>query len=389
MISRIAIIGTGLIGASFGLAVRRGRPDLEVIGYDNSEALLIAKKRGAITSMAPDVKSAVQDADVVLIAAPLLATQSLLADMAPALKPDAIISDVCSVKRPVHETARNFLPRGVRFVGGHPMAGSEKRGPTHADEFMFENATYVLCPDNEDTKMCFESEYAEFLALIRLTGARVMVLTAESHDRIAAAISHLPQLLAVGLVHFAGNASHTDSQLLLLAAGGFRDMTRIASSPYAMWEQIISANSDEIYKALDGYISILGELRSCLAAPAGPRAAAITTLKSSNEDDRPNISGIEHFFRSAEATRSTIPKKNKGFLRPLADMFVFVTDEPGAIHRMTGVLSDARINIRDIELLKIREGTGGTFRIGLDTDQDAERGLRVLAEAGFRAHRLT
>jgi len=256
----------------------------------------------------------------------------------------------------------------VRFVGGHPMAGSENTGPEFADELLFENATYVLCPDDGVSSEQFESEFADFLALIRLTGGRIMLLTAESHDRIASVISHLPQLLAVGLVHYSAEASVSDPQLLQLAAGGFRDMTRIASSPYAMWKQILSSNADEVLSALDAYILILNDMRSCLA--------------TSDE------SGIESFFKSSEKTRSAVPERGKGFLRPLADVFVFITDEPGAVHKMTGILSVEGINFRDIELLKIREGTGGTFRIGVDSNLDVNKAIEVLERNGFRAHRL-
>ncbi len=368
MISKVAIIGTGLIGSSFGLALRRASPGLHVTGYDRANVLKTAEARGAINDCAATLHDAVKGSDVVLIATPINIAESLLAEMAPFLKPGAIVTDVCSVKRPMHEMAGRTLPETVRFIGGHPMTGSENAGPEHADELLFENATYVLCPDFEEIPDHFETEFADFLSLIRLTGARIMLLSAESHDRIAAAISHLPQLLAVGLVHYSAQASATDPQLLQLAAGGFRDMTRIASSPFAMWKQILASNTDEVLAALDGYISILEDMRACLA----------------DSDE----SGIESFFRSSEATRSSVPQQHKGFLRPLADVFVFINDEPGAIHKLTGILSGADINIKDIELLKIREGTGGTFRIGVDSNSDVNNALDILARNGFRAHRL-
>jgi len=368
LIKKVAIIGTGLIGSSFGLALRRAKPGLLVAGYDQAEILEAAMVRGAINHNAASLSDAVDGSDLVFISTPISAVESVFSEITPWLKSDAIVTDVCSVKRPIHQLARKSLPDSVRFVGGHPMAGSENKGPEHADELLFENATYVLCPSDGQSSEQFETEFAEFLELIRLTGARIMLLTAESHDRIAAAISHLPQLLAVGLVQYSAVAAVSDPQLLQLAAGGFRDMTRVASSPYAMWKQILATNTDEVLTALEGFISILEDMRSCLA----------------ESDD----SGIEAFFRSSEETRASVPQRGKGFLRPLADVFVFITDEPGAVHRMTGILSRAEINIRDIELLKIREGTGGTFRIGVESDLDADSAINVLAENGFRAHRL-
>ncbi|TDI71755.1 MAG: prephenate dehydrogenase/arogenate dehydrogenase family protein, partial [Bacteroidetes bacterium] len=236
---RIAIIGTGLIGASIGLALRRSNPGIHICGFDSAVVLETALARGAISEIAESIEEAVSDAEIVIVATPISSVESVFKSMAPFLEVGAIVTDVCSVKCEIRDSARNYLPDYVTFVGGHPMAGSERTGPGHADELLLENATYVLCPPESVSFESFESYFTPLVTLLRSTGARLMLLTAEQHDRIAAVISHVPQLLAVALVNLAGAAAESDSELLALAAGGFRDMTRIASSPFTVWDPIL------------------------------------------------------------------------------------------------------------------------------------------------------
>ncbi len=245
------------------------------------------------------------------------------------------------------------------------MTGSEKRGILHADALLFENAVYVICPpDGQPTP---DPRIDALVGLVEQTGAVVLTMSALRHDASAAAVSHLPQLLAVALVNHLGDLSD-DGVSRHLAAGGFRDMTRIASSPYGVWRDIFEANQGPILEAMKGFASRFERLRSRLTAG--------------------ELDALGDAFSEAADTRATVPARSKGFLRPLSDVFVYTPDEPGALHRITGALADGGVNIKDIELLKIREGTGGTFRLGVDHDLDAERAVAVLAEAGFQAYRL-
>lgn len=368
MFERLAIIGTGLMGGSFGLAVRRTYPDLEIIGFDRPEILDKAFSRGAITQMAATLEEAVKTADVVLLCAPVQECIHLMTEMSPFLKVGAIVTDVGSVKVPLGRSAARAFDKSVVYIGGHPMTGSESSGIQHADEFLYENATYVICPREEEDHDAFADQQAPLLDLISATGARILLMNARRHDRIAAYISHLPQLVAVALVDVASSAQEKDPAMLRLAAGGFRDMTRIASSPYSVWREILEINSEPILDALDGLLYQLKGIRDSVAEG--------------------NLDQIETYFRIAENTRSGIPPRSKGFLKPLSDVFVFVTDRPGAIHEISGIMAESNINIKDIELLKIREGTGGTFRLGLESESCADRALEVLTAAGIRAHRL-
>lgn len=367
MATRIAILGTGLIGGSLGLAWRRNT-DSFIVGHDRPEVLEEAEARGAIDAKAADPVTAVADAEVVVLASPPAAALRLLDQIADHLAPGTLITDVASVKTPILEQARDVLADDVRFIGGHPMAGSEAQGIAHATPILFENAAYVLCPPDHADAERLRTEHAGFLDLITATGARPLVLDAATHDRIAAAVSHLPQLLAVTLVNTVAAADDDDQHALRLAAGGFRDMTRIAASPFGMWRDILVGNQRHILDALGHFARRLQTVRNRLI-----------------EED---LDALAASFEAAQTTRRGIPSDAKGFLEPLADVYVAAEDRPGVLSTMTTALYEADLNIKDIELLKFREGTGGTFRLGFAQEADAEAAVDVLTAAGFEAHRL-
>jgi prephenate dehydrogenase len=368
MIQSIVIVGVGLIGGSLGLAWRKQNANLEIVGYDDPGVLERALSLGAISEKASDLQTAVAGADVVVLAVPIRKVRRLLDEIAPAVRPSTIVTDVCSVKAPILQYALDALPRGARFVAGHPMAGAEKGGVENANAFLFENATYVLCPPDEQAARTFDQDYKEFIDLIQLTGARVLVMDAERHDRIAANISHLPQLLAVVLMNHAATLNHEDDAFLRLAAGGFRDMTRIASSPFDLWQDILLVNEDRILDALSQFAASLQVIRNRL-------------IERDYED-------IGKAFEKARKVRDTIPRDSKGFLHPLADVYVYAEDRPGELLTITRTLYEEEINIKDIELLKIREGAGGAFRLSFSNDAVANAAVVALKAAGYTAYRL-
>ena len=368
MSQRIAILGTGLIGGSLGLAWRQRGDDCFIVGHDRSDVLEEAEARGAIDAKAADPATAVMDADVVVLATPLATTLRLMEQIAPHLDSGTLVTDVASVKAPVVEQAREVLGPDTPFIGGHPMAGSEEQGIAHATPILFENAAYVLCPLHASDEDDLAETHPGFLNLISATGARPLLLGAQAHDRIAAAVSHLPQLLAVTLVNTVAEARDNDEQTLQLAAGGFRDMTRIASSPFSMWRDVLIGNQGPILDMLSHFTRRLQSVRNRLIEE--------------------NLDALDEAFGSAQAARRDIPKDSKGFLQPLADVYVEANDRPGVLAEMTTALTEADLNIKDIELLKFREGTGGTFRLGFPNEADADAAVEVLAATDFRAHRL-
>ncbi len=365
-IERIALLGTGLIGGSLGLAWADRCPERAIIGLDDPEVLNTAEARGAIDLKAADPARAVEDADLVVLATPLAPLLGLMEQIAPHLKSGAIVTDVASVKTPVRDQARDVLPDDVTYIGGHPMAGSEHQGIDHASALLFENAVYVLTPPTEQDSEAFETQHAEFIELIEATGGRPLLMDAQRHDQIAARVSHLPQLLAIALVNTV--ARHEDDEALHLAAGGFRDMTRIASSPFGMWRDILIGNYGAVLDALSAFTHTLQTTRNRLI-----------------EED---LDALSDLFSSAQEARAQIPKDTKGFLHPLADIFVEVEDQQGVLHDLTGTLLEAGLNIKDIELLKFREGTGGTFRLSFGDDTAAEAAVAALSADDYRAYRL-
>lgn len=364
----ITIIGVGLIGGSLGLAWKKYVPGIHITGCDLPQVLDEAQALGVIDVAEPEPAAAVAKADIVVVAVPLGAVSEVFTLIAPHLRAGTIVTDVGSVKSPVVAIARDTLSRDTPFIGGHPMAGSEKGGVAHANALLFENATYVLCPPDGMNAGTFLADFGTFIGLVASTGARLLTLDADRHDRIAAAVSHLPQLLAVTLMNDAAGLNAEDDAFLRLAAGGFRDMTRIASSPFDIWRDILAANKAPVISALDRFSVALRDLRE-----------AVTT------GDLDEIAGR---FENARRVRDTIPKNTKGFLHPLADVHVYADDRPGVLHAITGTLLETGLNIKDIELLKIREGMGGAFRMSFADESDASRAVEALMQAGFTAYRV-
>jgi prephenate dehydrogenase len=362
----VAVVGLGLIGGSLALALRRAGYRGRVLGISRQETIEEALRQGAIDEGFGygDLPRAAAKADLIVLSGPILSIVEHLRVLAGApLRPGTVVSDVGSTKREILAAAER-LPAGVHFVGGHPMAGSEKRGLGAADPFLFQNAYYVLTRGPRAPAAEVE-RLGEFLGA--MTGARMVALEAEDHDRIAAAISHLPQLLAVSLVNSLEELGPHRETGVRLAAGGFRDMTRIASSPFDVWRDIVETNRGPILEALTRFSASLGALRDLLEKGE----AASKTL--------------ERDFGRAAATRAAIPRDTKGFLRPLSEVLVVVEDRPGMIAGIAGALAQRGINIQDIEVLKVREGEGGSLRLAFRSREVAQEALGVLAGAGFTA----
>lgn len=356
----ISIIGLGVIGGSLGLAIKQNHPGYSITGYDRSVPMQQALRRGAIDFGASSLAAAVRDADIVFLCAPVSSILSLFPQVSSLIKPSAIVTDVGSTKNSVVKAAKKYFQKKGIFVGGHPMAGSEGKGIQFADPLMFQNATYVLCAERNQRK-----KISSLTSLLHSIGARVLFLSAREHDAVAAAISHLPQLIAVAMMTMAGKKNRTNPAFLQLAAGGFRDITRIASSPYGMWKDILAGNAGEIRATLREFSNLLLQYEKDLR----------TKKTQSNFVRR---------FKEAKTLRDAIPKNSKGFLHPLYEVYVSVEDKPGVLSRVTTVLYKAGINIKDIELLKIRDGRGGTFRLSFDSKREAERAEKTLARADIK-----
>ena len=351
----VTVIGLGLIGGSLCYALKK--KNLMVKGVSSAGTIEKAYGMKIIDegfgySRIPEI---LHDSDFVFICTPLTDIGKKIPQIFQHVDKNTIISDVGSTKSYICSLAENHMRKGIFFIGGHPMAGSEKRGIESSNPYLFYDAVYVLTPLPDTPKKVTK----KISSLISLLGAKVMILTPELHDEIAASVSHLPQLLAVLLTdHLAGK----DNDLFRnLAAGGFRDMTRIASSSYSIWRDIIKTNIKEVKKTLVDFQEELSVLTECL------------------DDDE----YLDRSFSIAQRERKTIPRYSKGFLKPLIDVRVAVKDKQGELAKITNTIYYHEINIKDIEIVNIREGEGGILRLGFSEKNDAHRAASALQAIGY------
>ncbi len=340
------------MGGSLALATRRVLPEITVLGVDYPEVLKLARGKEAIHGGYPpeELERAAAEGDIVFLATPIRTILGLIPRAAAAMRQGTILTDLGSTKEEICRVAAEAVPEEVHFVGGHPLTGAEGSGFRAADPFLFQNALYVLTPLPGS-----EGAAARLEAFLEALGAIPVVMEPGLHDEIAAYVSHLPQLLAVALVNTVGRKEG----FLPFAAGGFRDLTRIASSPYGIWEDILATNAARVDRALGELIGELSRLRERLSE------------------------GLGEDFSRARTLRASIPKRAKGFVKEFPSVRVVVPDRVGALAEVTGALGAAGINIKDLELMRVREGIGGTFRIYVGSQGEAEEAAKVLRALGY------
>ncbi len=268
---RVAIIGTGMIGGSFALALRKHYPDSVVVGWDKAQVLRQALEHGAIHEGIPDLSLAIAGTDLIYVSLPVGHTIELLPEIARLAPPNALVTDASSTKRSVCAVAADsFHEGGAHFLAGHPMAGKEISGIAAADANLFRGSKYALIRASAKEKAVKEREQrvAGFVTLIEKLGAEPVWLDAEAHDRAAAVVSHLPQLLAVALAGVVRSQTDETGLPVTLAGRGLRDALRLAGSPYSVWRDIILTNSDNLDRVLDQMIQALEQVRSDLRTRA-------------------------------------------------------------------------------------------------------------------------
>lgn len=278
----IAIVGVGLIGGSLGMAAKKHGLANRVIGIGrNEQKLMCAKILGAIDEYSMDIENGGSEADLVVICTPVRLIVPTLERMAASLKDGAVITDVGSTKGEVVEKAEAVLPEGVHFVGGHPMAGSEQAGVEAAFADLFRDATYVFTStDNTDL-----NSLGRLTSLADALGANVEIMTPEEHDKAAAIISHLPHVMSAALLEIAEKAQHESGKVFRLAAGSFKDLTRVSDSPAEIWRDICLTNRGSLLEAVNQFENVLAEFKQALI-----------------DGDKEKIS---RFFEQASKIRST------------------------------------------------------------------------------------
>ena len=356
---RVAILGVGLIGGSLGMSLCSRGLAGEVVGAGSRvENLRLAVELGAVNRYAGTLAEGVAGADLVIIATPVSATITVLREILPHLAPGAVVTDVGSTKDEIVQTAENMLPNGIGFVGGHPMAGSEQNGVRGADPYLFENAFYLITP----TAKTLPGALEKVRKLAIGVGAKVVEIAPERHDLAVAAVSHLPHILAASLVNTVARMPENES-ILPIAAGGFRDTTRIAASSSLMWRDIFMTNSNQVLKIIRNFRAELALFERAI--------------------EQGDTDSIQSNLEDARTARASLPAKTKGYLPSLFEVILTVPDHPGIIAGFAVCLADSGVNITDIEILRVREGEGGTIRVGFATEKEQKNAIRVLREKGY------
>ena len=262
MFNRVAIVGLGLIGGSIGLALQKAKAAQEVVGYDLGKGISNqARKIGAIDEPYSTLADAVRGAELIILATPVGAMRSLLQDIATTATPGAVVTDVASTKAQIISWAEEFLPTSVAFVGGHPMTGKELSGVESADAALFQGHIYCLTPTARTRPVAIN----KVSILIEALGARVRFLEPAEHDGQVAGISHLPFVASVALMKTVAEGPAW-GDAAMLAAGGFRDMSRLAAGNPEMYRDICLTNSEALTRWLNEYITTLSALRDRIAA---------------------------------------------------------------------------------------------------------------------------
>jgi prephenate dehydrogenase len=357
-----AIIGTGLIGGSLGLALKNSGSVGFVAGCAGHQATAIeAVHMGAIDQAFNSTEETVKKADIVFLATPVKAVKSEAAKAITAMKPGAILTDTASVKAGIVEDLDIACSAaGIRFIGGHPMAGSELSGISAANKDLFKNAAYILTP----TEQTDPEALRETHGLLQGIGARVFTLNPETHDRVVAAISHLPHVLSASLVNIASAEQKEFANIFKLAAGGFYDMTRIAGSSPDLWVDICMANRSAITELITQYQSELETLAELLA-----------------EDD---AEGLRVKLENARITRQDLPRLKSDEMVYVFELTIAVPNHPKVLSDITLSVANLGVNIEDIQIVHSTEADSGILKLAIMGEDESRRIALALEGKGYR-----
>ncbi len=352
---RLAVVGTGLMGASIALAAKRSRP-VRVAGFDSDrDALERAAARGAVDEPAGSLEEALAEADLAVVAVPVADLAAQVEAVLAASPDGCTVTDVGSTKLAVCRAAAG----SPRFVGGHPVCGSEARGPDHASAELFEGATWFLTPLTDTDP----DRYRLVHGFVAATGALPVAVSPWAHDRLVALTSHLPHALANLLVNQAGSTRVDGHEPLAAAGGSLRDMTRVAGANPRVWVDIFLDNADELRHALADHRRRVEELEAALAA----RDAGF----------------LARWIGEAAGNRRRMLERAYRDPGSLHRLRVHVPDRPGILAGITQALGAARINIEDFELEHISPDRGGTLSILVAGQGEAERAAALLEGQGY------
>ncbi len=351
-------IGLGLIGGSIARAIRERIPDAVIIAYDiNSEATALARREGVADLTPASIDESFSACDYLFLCAPVQKNDENLNAVKRVLSPGCLLTDVGSVKTEIHRAVKEAgLSR--QFVGGHPMAGSERVGYVNSKAVLLQNAYYILTPTDEVPSAKVEA----YLHLVERLGALPLVLSCEQHDYVTAAVSHLPHVIAASLVNLVRDRDLPDGIMKQIAAGGFKDITRIASSSAVMWQQICLTNTANIRNLLSDYIDSLVRIRE--------------------ELDTSDQNAIYELFEGARVYRDSFSDHSAGPIKQSYTLKLDIADEPGALAHIATLLAQSAISIKNIGITHNREFEGGVLLIEFYEESSVDRAREILSDRG-------
>lgn len=355
-------IGLGLIGGSIARAIRDRIPGAVIVAYDiNPEAVSLALKEGVADVAAPCIDDSFSNCDYLFLCAPVQKNDDNLLAVKKILPPDCLLTDVGSVKTEIHRAVHS-MGLDAQFVGGHPMAGSERVGFVNSKASLLENAYYILTPTDEVPS----DKVSAFRDLVERLGALPLVLSCDKHDYVTAAVSHLPHVIAASLVNLVRDSDSEDGIMKLIAAGGFKDITRIASSSAPMWQQICLTNTDNIRVLLADYIDSLTRIMDYL--------------------DAPDADALFQLFDSARIYRDSFIAAPSGPIKKHYSLNIDIADEPGALAAIATILALNAISIKNIGIVHNREYEGGVLHVELYEEASIKKAVDILTNKGYTVH---
>lgn len=361
--SKVTIIGLGLIGGSLARALRERMGIKDITAVNRSlEPINQAIADGNIVRGFTGLNEYVLDSDIIFICTPVKRAMEYIDLLAGKVKPGCIITDVGSTKTEIVSHV-NKMDNPPCFIGGHPMAGTEKTGYAASFPHLFENAYYILTPAKSTAEYAMDC----MLKLVKAIGGIPVILDADEHDKITGAISHVPHVIASALVNMVREMDSPEGKMRLLAAGGFKDITRIASSSPEMWENIISSNRQKVYEILDCYIAALENIKNIIRK---------------EDPDR-----IFNFFETAREYRNSFSSTRKGLISPNYEITVDVVDKPGIIGEIATILGKNNVNIKNINVSNSREFEQGCLRITLPDPESVGIAYDLLLYNGYKVFR--
>lgn len=363
---KIGFIGFGLIGGSIARSIKKTGKGYSLIAYDyhkNSPSadLEAALSDGVLDYVSTSFEDGFSECDIIFLCAPVLSNIEYLKQLKPILKPSCILTDVGSVKGNIH-TAVEELGLGKYFIGGHPMTGSEKTGYHNSYAMLMENAYYILTPTDQTP----EHMVITMKRFVEQIGSIPIILNAEEHDEITAAISHVPHIIAAQLVNLIRESDDKSEKMRALAAGGFKDITRIASSSPVMWQNICLTNARDIKRLLDRYISSLQKASNALSDLDGEF--------------------LIQMFDKAGEYRSSIPNQSVGLMEKIYEIYMDIMDETGAIATIATLLASNQVSIKNIGIIHNREFEEGVLRIEFYDNQTQEKAISLLKRHNYRIY---